>query len=824
MSDSNILITFKYQDYTRQINVARYSTIKNIIDSLEAQIKIGVRQLKMLYKGNNILLQPETTKVYDYFGDVKDIELELVHKDFAEDSFISAFEKAFIGVPRPDNNNNINENEKIANIRKPTQRLKSLKENKIFEPQFMDRPICNYDGMNEASYICLKCRQYWCEYCKKYEVHQKYLTELNKVDLALKIKRNGYLKELDEKVLSDEHYDKLDKIDFLLNEKISVIDKQFNEMINIINRIKESQMKFIIDYFYQKVSDKKFRGFFKDIDFYQKTINDLEKNYNPQERDTNIKNVITMHDGLKVIINKFDEFKIKYEDFNNVYMNFYNFNELFKSQVEAKIEQNLNCGREIKNPEQLQNKIKLKDDLETVIKSKSKGINLIKIKYYNSIMIWNHLNQKLIRVSDFEDEQEFKLNYQVFAGNIFLNHKNKLFIVTGANFNMFYYYDPITNKIIRLPSLKENHCRGGMIYVKYFNSIFCISGKYTKQIEFFNLKFLQLNNKKDTESNNSPSSDSKKRSRHDSSRNVKRDTRKMTKKSTHSPSNRHESRKEMSNSPSSISKSRKDSPRSPTNRDNRHVTRKELSPRSPRSPTNRDNRHTTRKKSSPRSPTNRDKSPTIKNIRTATKKQTVNREGTYIIDNRHLSKRLNTNELSDVNFDDDQLKWDEFASLKIARHYACFFLHNETYLYVFLGYNQIKGYLDSIEKIDLKNPEEFELIKYENPKLLDLQRNSMACCYANQDEIYILGGCIRDKPTDEIIKYNFKQNAFFKTEMKIPAFKENEYFRFWEESTFIPLTSKGNSNNSDDYFTFGALDARDKVHLFNIRTFKYNII
>ena len=823
MSDSNILITFKYQDYTRQINVARYSTIKNIIDSLEAQIKIGVRQLKMLYKGNNILLQPETTKVYDYFGDVKDIELELVHKDFAEDSFISAFEKAFIGVPRPDNNNNINENEKIANIRKPTQRLKSLKENKIFEPQFMDRPICNYDGMNEASYICLKCRQYWCEYCKKYEVHQKYLTELNKVDLALKIKRNGYLKELDEKVLSDEHYDKLDKIDFLLNEKISVIDKQFNEMINIINRIKESQMKFIIDYFYQKVSDKKFRGFFKDIDFYQKTINDLEKNYNPQERDTNIKNVITMHDGLKVIINKFNEFKIKYEDFNNVYMNFYNFNELFKSQVEAKIEQNLNCGREIKNPEQLQNKIKLKDDLETVIKSKSKGINLIKIKYYNSIMIWNHLNQKLIRVSDFEDEQEFKLNYQVFAGNIFLNHKNKLFIVTGANFNMFYYYDPKTNKIIRLPSLKENHCRGGMIYVKYFNSIFCISGKYTKQIEFFNLKFLQLNNKKDTESNNSPSSDSKKRSRHDSSRNVKRDTRKMTKKSTHSPSNRHESRKEMSNSPSSISKSRKDSPRSPTNRDNRHVTRKELSPRSP---TNRDNRHTTRKKSSPRSPTNRDnKSPTIKNVRSATKKQTVNREGTYIIDNRHLSKRLNTNELSDVNnFDDDQLKWDEFASLKIARHYACFFLHNETYLYVFLGYNQIKGYLDSIEKIDLKNPEEFELIKYENPKLLDLQRNSMACCYANQDEIYILGGCIRDKPTDEIIKYNFKQNAFFKTEMKIPAFKENEYFRFWEESTFIPLTSKGNSNNSDDYFTFGALDARDKVHLFNIRTFKYNII
>ena len=209
MSDLNILVTFKYQSYTRQINVGKNSTIKNIIDSLENQIKISVRQLKMLYKGNNILLQPESTKVYDYFGDVKDIELELVHKDFAEDNFILAFEKAFVGVSRPDNNNNINENEKIGSIRKPTQRLRSLKENKVFEPQFRERPICNYDGMNEAYYICLKCQQYWCEYCKKYEVHQKYLTELDKVDLALKIKRNGYLKELDEKVISDECYDKL---------------------------------------------------------------------------------------------------------------------------------------------------------------------------------------------------------------------------------------------------------------------------------------------------------------------------------------------------------------------------------------------------------------------------------------------------------------------------------------------------------------------------------------------------------------------------------------------------------------------------------------
>ena len=53
------------------------------------------------------------------------------------------------------------------------------------------------------------------------------------------------------------------------------------------------------------------------------------------------------------------------------------------------------------------------------------------------------------------------------------------------------------NQIYRLPSLKENHCRGGLIYVKYFNSILCISGKYTKKVEVFKLDEFNINNFQD---------------------------------------------------------------------------------------------------------------------------------------------------------------------------------------------------------------------------------------------------------------------------------------------------------------------------------------
>ena len=169
--------------------------------------------------------------------------------------------------------------------------------------------------------------------------------------------------------------------------------------------------------------------------------------------------------------------------------------------------------------------------------------------------------------------------------------------------------------------------------------------------------------------------------------------------------------------------------------------------------------------------------------------------------------------------------WEEFPELNYARNYSCFYIHNDYYLYVFFGYNQYRGNLDTIEKIDLREPEnKWQIIKYENPSKLDLHLASMSVCYAGVDEIYILGGSIHDTPTDQIIKYNFKQNAFFLTEMTIPGIRENEYFRFWEESSFIPLTSKGNATNADDEFTFGLIDARDKVHLYNIRNFKYNII
>ena len=822
-SKKKLLITYQFDTFTREAEVSRYGTLRDIRKVLEKQINLSVKQMNMLYRNNNILNVSESTKIYNYFGDVTEITLELKYKDFVEDDYKLVFEKAFtqnIGAP-------------IKKSQRKVKHLKSLRNNEDYVPEFKDRKVCNYDQLNEAKYICLKCSQLWCEHCLKFEVHKTEISPLDQLDNTLQHKRRICMKNLEEKITTDPYFGKLEKIDFILNEKVSVIDKQFDDMINLIKKIKENQMKFIIDYYYTKISDKKYTSLFKDTKFYRKTMKDIDTTYKSEQIDLNLKNMRTMEDGLLILINKFDEFKLKYGDFERLFLQFHGFNQTFISQIEAKIEQNTKVGRSLEDPEELDKLATIKNDFQTIVKDKNRGTSLIKIKYYNSIMIWNHLNQKLIRVNDFVDNCEFKLNYQVFAGNIFLNLKNKLFIITGSNFNMFFFYDPIKNQIYRLPSLKENHCRGGLIYMKYFNSILCISGKYTKKVEVFSLDEFNISNfQDDGKFNGSKYHKSDGGNYHIKSSSDKKSSDKKSSKSRHSHHSRH-SKSNDSKSPRDHSSNSHSHSHSSQKNDDTKSHKSKKSHKSHRNSKDDNKSH----KSSSRHKSRRDVTDTeeneeeeSKNNETKSKHTKHSKKHSSDTKSRKSSKsiRSHSKDKQAENIDylnEDKLAWEEFPELNYARNYATFFIHNEYYLYVFFGYNQYRGYLDSIEKIDFREPtNKWEIIKYQNPSKLNLRMSSMSACYAGVDEIYILGGSVQDTPTDQILKYNFKQNAFFRTEMTIPGMRENEYFRFWEESNFVPLTSKGNATNADDEFTFGLIDARDKVHLYNIRNFKYNII
>ena len=114
--------------------------------------------------------------------------------------------------------------------------------------------------------------------------------------------------------------------------------------------------------------------------------------------------------------------------------------------------------------------------------------------------------------------------------------------------------------------------------------------------------------------------------------------------------------------------------------------------------------------------------------------------------------------------ENDKLKWETYPSLNITRHSSSFFIYNEKYLYVFFGYNSSKGSIESIEKMDLDVNTTWENVVFQNPKSIDLHLNSHGSIFANTDEVYLVGGCVNERFTDRIIKFNLVQNCIFPTE------------------------------------------------------------
>ena len=101
-----ILVVYQFGTYTREAEVKKFGDLRDIRKVLEKQINLSVKQMNMLYRNNNILNVSETTKIYNYFGDVTEINLELKYKDFVEDDYKLVFEKAFaqnVSAPKKSN-------------------------------------------------------------------------------------------------------------------------------------------------------------------------------------------------------------------------------------------------------------------------------------------------------------------------------------------------------------------------------------------------------------------------------------------------------------------------------------------------------------------------------------------------------------------------------------------------------------------------------------------------------------------------------------------------------------------------------------------------
>ena len=92
------------------------------------------------------------------------------------------------------------------------------------------------------------------------------------------------------------------------------------------------------------------------------------------------------------------------------------------------------------------------------------------------------LENRQFKVLEFADFGSFEDNFNP-EGSIYLNTTDGLFIVTGDNHDLFYYFSLSKVTMNKLAKLNDNHSHGALIFYHNQKNLICISGWHNRKVE-----------------------------------------------------------------------------------------------------------------------------------------------------------------------------------------------------------------------------------------------------------------------------------------------------------------------------------------------------
>ena len=159
---------------------------------------------------------------------------------------------------------------------------------------------------------------------------------------------------------------------------------------------------------------------------------------------------------------------------NNLINNNFNTESSKKSQKKENVEKNSNEKQYKNNSPRIVN---LNESLNNSYMSSGtkKEKVLFKLKDEHKMIIF-FTSKQSFKEKNFYDKGNFRKDFTTEADVIQLNLLGKLFMLSGKNFNKFYYYDLTTNSIYYLNNTLYNHYYGSMVYCPKYNTIYLLGG------------------------------------------------------------------------------------------------------------------------------------------------------------------------------------------------------------------------------------------------------------------------------------------------------------------------------------------------------------
>ena len=233
--------------------------------------------------------------------------------------------------------------------------------------------------------------------------------------------------------------------------------KEIKDKFNITKK-RYSQLPFVNNYLVN-LSNFSQSGLFNNNNNYNININLADENNKNNFIDTNL---------IKENLNRVKTPK------NNLINNNFNKESSKKSQKKENVEKNSNEKQYKNNSPRIVN---LNESLNNSYMSSGtkKEKVLFKLKDDHKMIIF-FTSKQSFKEKNFYDKGNFRKDFTTEADVIQLNLLGKLFMLSGKNFNKFYYYDLTTNSIYYLNNTLYNHYYGSMVYCPKYNTIYLLGG------------------------------------------------------------------------------------------------------------------------------------------------------------------------------------------------------------------------------------------------------------------------------------------------------------------------------------------------------------
>lgn len=374
---------------------------------------------------------------------------------------------------------------------------------------------------------------------KKHMNHTNKLIKLSEYYPYIKTTLKELASELDKQILNDEAYQFFQYWNYDVENEINNINNAYEYIKNLLEDIKQMQVDYIIalgEANKYETLKQRIEGVINqyanidteaDIDkiFEEKKIlvqssKEILTWYNELKNQClnytkTIKDIQTFNQTLlKELKDKFNITKKRYSQIpfinNNFLINGSNFNksELFNNNNNNFIDTNLMKDNQerVKTPKNETNnenndfntesskkkisneKLVYKNNSPNGIINLNESFNnsyissggkkekiLFKLKDDHKIIIF-FISKQSFKEKNFYDKGNFRKDFTTEADVIQLNLYGKLFLLSGKNFNKFYYYDFPSNAIYYLNNTLFSHYYGSMVHCPKNNSIYLLGG------------------------------------------------------------------------------------------------------------------------------------------------------------------------------------------------------------------------------------------------------------------------------------------------------------------------------------------------------------